>query len=290
MSAKFEACFIPFIAGIPAIVSVLIILGLLVKFLPVRRLSPSWFQSFVVESEEKSGELENGRRPYIFTRMPFYLWSISIAGALLQSSSIFYPDFHLHRNSHLMMISPTISWAVACIIISILRPAKTPKSLLMLYISIFISQYFVLLDRFSTLHMKDIPLILAWVASIAAIVIIFQMPMRDPSLSNNHISSIFSSPSDSLRSPEDNLNLWQFMTVSWMSPLISLGKARQLNEDNVWSLGYQFQHRVLHEKFRDTNGSVLKRLIDVTGIDLLILGCLGVYQSFARKLTIMNLE
>ncbi|RAL62089.1 hypothetical protein DID88_002575 [Monilinia fructigena] len=108
------------------------------------------------------------------------------------------------------------------------------------------------------------------------------MPLRDPSLGSDRISSAFSAPSDSLRSPEDNLTLWQFMSVSWMSPLMSLGKSRQLNEDDVWRLSYQFQHRILHEKFRDTSGSVLKKLIDVTGIDLVILSFLGVYQSVAR--------
>ncbi|APA15865.1 hypothetical protein sscle_15g106350 [Sclerotinia sclerotiorum 1980 UF-70] len=281
VNAKFETCFIPFIAGIPAVISALIILGFLTQLLPIRRLSPSWLQPFIEEPVEKSGELEEGRRPHMFTTMTTCLLGVSIIGTLLQLSSIFYPDFHQNQNFHIMMIFPTISWAVACLLIAILQPVKTPKSLLALYISIFISQYFVLVDRFSTLQPKDGPLVLSWVASIAAAIIILRMPMRDPSLGNDGISPVFSPPTDSLRSPEDNLTLWQFMSVSWMSPLMSIGKAKQLNEDNVWSLSYQFQHRILHEKFRDTRGSVLKRLIDVTGIDLIILSSLGIYRSFA---------
>ncbi|KAG4032984.1 hypothetical protein MFRU_005g00080 [Monilinia fructicola] len=282
VNARFEACFIPFIAGVPAVISVLIILGLMIRLLPFRRLIPSWLRSFVEEPEEKSRELEDGRRSPVYTRMTLYLSGTSVIGALLQLSSISYPDFHLHRNFHLIMVFPTISWTVACLLIAILQPAKTPKSLLMLYISIFVSQYFVLLDRFSNLHPKDSTLVLSWMASIAAILIILQMPLRDPSLSNDRISPAFSAPSDSLRSPEDNLTLWQFMSVSWMSPLMSIGKSRQLNEDDVWKLSYQFQHRILHEKFRDASGSVLRKLIDVTGIDLVILSFLGVYQSVAR--------
>lgn len=220
----------------------------------------------------------------MLTPITKYLLAVSIVGTLLQLSSIFYHNLYQDENFHMMtMIFSTTAWAVACLLIAITQPAKTPKSLLFLYISIFVSQYFVLLDRYSNIDMQDGSLVLSWLASIAAIIIILQMPMRDPSLGSDRISPAFSSPSDSLRSPEDNLTLWQFMSVSWMSPLMSIGKAQQLNEDNVWSLGYQFQHRVLHEKFRDTNGSVLKRLIDVTGIDLVILGCLGIYKSVAGK-------
>lgn len=220
----------------------------------------------------------------MLTPITKYLLAVSIVGTLLQLSSTFYHNLYQDENFHMMtMIFSTTSWAVACLLIAITQPAKTPKSLLFLYISIFVSQYFVLLDRYSNMNMQDGSLVLSWLASIAAIIIILQMPMRDPSLGNDRISPAFSSPSESFRSPEDNLTLWQFMSVSWMSPLMSIGKAQQLNEDNVWSLGYQFQHRVLHEKFRDTNGSVLKRLIDVTGIDLVILGCLGIYKSVAGK-------
>ncbi|KAI9642629.1 hypothetical protein NHQ30_009434 [Ciborinia camelliae] len=281
VNAKFETCFIPFIAGIPAVVGVLIILQLLIQLLPIRRLLPLWLRPFVEEPEEKSGELENRRPLNTFTPMTLCLLGVSILGTLLQLSSIIFPNLHLPRNFHLMMIFPTISWAVACLLLAILQPVKTPKSLLVLYISIFVSQYFVLLDIFSILSPKDSPLVLSWVASIAAMIIILQMPIRDPSFGNDRISPVFSTPSDSLRSPEDNLTLWQFMSVSWMSPLMSMGKSKQLNEENVWSLSYQFQHKVLHERFRDTSGSVLKRLIHVTGIDLVILSSLGIYESVA---------
>ncbi|TEY73122.1 hypothetical protein BOTCAL_0083g00350 [Botryotinia calthae] len=282
VNARFEACFIPFIAGIPAVISALIILGFFTQLIPIPRLLPSWLQPFIEEPEEKSGEFASRRQRHVFTPMTKYLLATSIIGTFLQVSSIFYHNFYQNENFHMMtMIFSTTSWTVACLLIAITQPAKTPKSLLFLYISIFVSQYFVLLDRSSNMDMQDGSLVLSWLASIAAIIIILQMPMRDPFLGNDQISPAFSSPSESLRSPEDNLTLWQFMSVSWMSPLMSIGKSQQLNENNVWSLGYQFQHRVLHEKFRDTNGSVLKRLIDVTGIDLVILSCLGIYKSVA---------
>lgn len=66
-----------------------------------------------------------------------------------------------------------------------------------------------------------------------------------------------------------------------MSPLISLGFARQLNEEDVWSLGFEFQHRRLHDKFREMKGSVVRRLLAANGIDLVFISVLGILESLA---------
>ena len=107
------------------------------------------------------------------------------------------------------------------------------------------------------------------------------MPLRDPDLPKDGISSPFGHPTSQLRSPEDDLNLWQFMTVSWMSPLISLGSARQLNDEDVWSLAFEFQHTILHHSFRELKGSVIKRLLTANGLDLVIISSLALLESLA---------
>jgi len=71
------------------------------------------------------------------------------------------------------------------------------------------------------------------------------------------------------------------MTVSWMAPLISLGNSRQLNDNDVWFLGYEFQHRKLHDRFRELQGSVLRRLLEANGLDLLIISTLAVIEQVA---------
>ncbi|KAL9000171.1 MAG: hypothetical protein Q9169_001073 [Polycauliona sp. 2 TL-2023] len=81
------------------------------------------------------------------------------------------------------------------------------------------------------------------------------MPLRDPRLASNEISPAYEKPDCQHRSPEDNLTLWQFMSVSWMSSLITIGSKRQLNDEDVWQLSFQFQHRILHDKFRELAGS-----------------------------------
>lgn len=73
------------------------------------------------------------------------------------------------------------------------------------------------------------------------------------------------------------------MTVSWMSPLIKIGFARQLNEEDVWSLGFQFQHKTLHENFRLLKGSVVRRLLVANGLDLIIISALAILECLASE-------
>ncbi|KAL8936626.1 MAG: hypothetical protein Q9216_004827 [Gyalolechia sp. 2 TL-2023] len=93
------------------------------------------------------------------------------------------------------------------------------------------------------------------------------MPLRDPSLQSHGIGSTFEKPHHSLRSPEDNLTLWQFMT---------------LNDEDVWQLSFEFQHQLLHQKFRDLRGSVVRRLLQANGLDLIILMSLGTVEALSN--------
>ncbi|KAK3105474.1 hypothetical protein LTR53_018365, partial [Teratosphaeriaceae sp. CCFEE 6253] len=108
------------------------------------------------------------------------------------------------------------------------------------------------------------------------------MPLRDPDLPSKGVSQPSSEPTSSDRSPEDNLSLWQFMSVSWMAPLIRLGSKRQLQDEDVWQLGYEFQHARLHQNFRQLKGTVIQRLMRANGIDLVILTFLGLLELCAR--------
>ncbi|KAL9114617.1 MAG: hypothetical protein Q9227_001295 [Pyrenula ochraceoflavens] len=114
--------------------------------------------------------------------------------------------------------------------------------------------------------------------SSALVVLILRMPLRDPELPKDDTSPTFGSTTSKLRSPEDDLTVWQFMTVSWMAPLISAGNSKQLADEDVWHLGYEFQHRNLHTRFRELQGSVLRRLLYANGIDLVIISLLGLIE------------
>jgi hypothetical protein len=253
------------------------------QLLPTRKLTPKWTRVFIHEIPEQQEELlpKNKRR---FTYLSGTLLLASLVGFILQTVSIFHPKLRLE------VIYPAASWAIACLIIVFQRPAKTPKPLLVLYTSIFATQAIVLIDKFFETSRDDIPSILAFITSFIAILIILHMPLRDPNLPRDTISPAFGPPTNLLRSPEDNLTLWQFMIISWMKPLISLGNARQLNDEDVWLLSYEFQHRILHDRFRELKGSVLRRLVEANGLDLIIISVLSIIELFASTCSSCMIE
>jgi ABC-type multidrug transport system fused ATPase/permease subunit len=62
---------------------------------------------------------------------------------------------------------------------------------------------------------------------------------------------------------------------------MSLARERQLEFEDVWSLPYEFQHRKLHDNFRSLRGTVIRRLLQANGIDLLLI----VFISMINQLT-----
>lgn len=125
--------------------------------------------------------------------------------------------------------------------------------------------------------------ILAWAAGVcfplASIVLMLNMPLRDPRLDDTGIGKPFAEPTNTVRSPEDIITPWQWMTVSWMAPLIKIGYERQLHNEDVWFLAYEFQHSRLHMLFREVTGTVFVRLLKANGVDLILTTALGVLET-----------
>lgn len=117
---------------------------------------------------------------------------------------------------------------------------------------------------------------------LASLVVMLNMPMRNPLLDSSGISIPFTVPTSDLRSPEDIITLWQWMSVSWMAPLIKIGYQRQLNETDVWFFSREFQHSRLHERFRALSGTVFVRILKANGLDLVIITGLGVLEVSAE--------
>ncbi|KAK5467067.1 hypothetical protein LTS15_000037 [Exophiala xenobiotica] len=114
--------------------------------------------------------------------------------------------------------------------------------------------------------------------AIVTLATIVSMPLRDPASTRPERSHPLTSPTSAVRSPEDNMTLFQWMTVSWLAPLIKVGNKRQIHDEDVWMLGYEFQHRHLHDAFRQLQGSLVRRLLAANWIDLLILTFLAVLE------------
>ena len=164
------------------------------------------------------------------------------------------------------------------------RPKTAPIGLLTIFTGFLAAELVAVLSgSVPFIHLNNIAVLFKIFVSLLVVGTIFCMPLRDYKLPNSGISPAFDSPTHQLRSPEDNLTLWQFITVSWMSPLISLGSARQLNDEDVWTLSLEFQHRFLHDKFRELKGSVARRLVAANGLDLILISILSIIESFASR-------
>ena len=172
---------------------------------------------------------------------------------------------------------------MAALLCVIDRPRTAPLSLLAISTSILVGQLALSIVPRSSGMLDHIPQYLAIITAAVIILIILSMPLRDPQWSSSRISTAYGVPTSDLRSPEDNLTPWQFMNVSWMSPLILLGYKRQLDDVDVWSLSFEFQHRQLHHKFRELKGSVVKRLLSANGLDLVFISVLSIVELMASS-------
>lgn len=185
-----------------------------------------------------------------------------------------------------------VGQGVSALTIALRRPRVAPSGMLVFFISLSVVEGLILAASSDDTGMESIARQLSISAALLSTVVILSMPLRDPSLPETGISRVGQKPSDEFRSPEDKIQLWQFLTVSWLSPLISIGRKRTINESDVWLLAFEFQHKRLHEQFRRLKGSLLRRLLDANGIDVCIVALLAILQmtcDFATPVLLQQL-
>ncbi|KAI1428285.1 ABC transporter [Xylaria sp. FL1777] len=231
---------------------------------------PQWARPFAKEEP-----------PYDHHTRRWSYWTVlllvlSILGLISSSLGVLLPSLDYSR---LFDIGP---WVAGFFITVVGLPKRTPKTLLALYTISFVCGLVALVTIFDETRKMNIPRVVALSIELAALLVILVMPMRDPALTNTGIAGTKFPPISELRSPEDNLCLLQFMTVSWLSPLISRGYKTQLNDEDVWLLPYEFQHKQLHILFRELKGPVWVRLALANGLDLFIISTLGIIEAAAN--------
>lgn len=188
-----------------------------------------------------------------------------------------YSDRYITQNTDL-------NQAIAVAIIVLERPRKASLSLLFLFASIVFSELAILLSEQGRIILALGPLL-----AFAGIVVILNMPLRDPSLPKEEISPVYGPPTVKLRTPEDNLTPFQYMTVSWMGPLIQKGITRKMDDEDVWDLGWEFKHARLHDAFRKLEGSVTRRVFVANGMDALRTTSLNLLRLCASTSNIRTL-
>ncbi|SMR43471.1 unnamed protein product [Zymoseptoria tritici ST99CH_3D1] len=272
-TGHFRPCFLPVLATLPSLLTAIILLGQALRILFPHR--PSWTKPFVEPPQEPEVEVElvRSRR---WSKFVIALIPICSFGLILQLAAC------LLKRPNATAYLPILPWLVALLEIIIYHPRKTPYATMFILVANVIVEGILLDNDFS--HPKLVRILSGCSIGfgISAILVLLTMPYRDPFLPHKDISPPFATPSSIMRSPEEALSYWQFMTVRWIAPLMSIARKRQLEDEDVWALPYEFQHRILHENFRQLKGTVIRRLLKANGIDLLVIVIVALINQLSR--------
>ncbi|KAL4817175.1 integral peroxisomal membrane peroxin-domain-containing protein [Aspergillus spinulosporus] len=272
-NARLSPCAVTYFCLVPAAIILCAWLSHVLQKLPfVRR--PKWAKPFVQElppGADLPFEHAKHRLGWVIS-----LLVVSSIGAAAQVIKLVLNDPDLA--SCILLLS----WSGAVLLTVIERPRTCPKVLFPYFLTTGIIECAFIVNRDAYAVSNVLGFQLAAAAALLGCAVTLAMPLRPASLPCINISAVGQKPSSNFRSPEDNLRLWQFFSVSWMAPLMAIGKKRRLDEDDVWYLGFEFQHKRLHEKFRQLQGSVLSRLLQANGIDIFIISTIAIVQMICE--------
>ncbi|KAK4652217.1 hypothetical protein QC762_609180 [Podospora pseudocomata] len=245
------------------------------------RYRPTWLRRFAAEETTISAIDQETGDSLGVKRSKWTIWNLSLlllsvgAPLLGVTGAVIWPE---NAQVLLMPVGPAV---ISSTMLVLERPRTLPGAVLM------IQGALLLVELALFIVVPDVagngwPSTAVWVGELsltfASILVMLNMPLREPYAESTGISKPFTAPNSDARSPEDLITAWQWMTVSWLSPLMKLGYSRQLNDDDVWFLALEFQHGRLHTLFRELTGTVLVRLLKANGLDLVITTCLAVLE------------
>ncbi|TQV92488.1 hypothetical protein V2A60_007173 [Cordyceps javanica] len=247
------------------------------------RLLPPWLRPFAAEEGpdhhggdgDGNGGFDGPFKPRRWTHWTLLLCLVALAGLLLALVPVVLAPADPR---HWLEAVP---WLAVALVTVAERPTSTPRLLLVQYAAMLLAAAAVysahFLDR-DLLRLEPTQLARLVLAALA-LAAVCAMPMRDPAWDVADIGSAARPPSSLLRSPEDNLSLIRFWTVSWVTPLAALCRTREITEDDVWQLPLDFQHTRLYMVFREVRGRLLPCLIEANGLDLCISTALAVVEK-----------
>lgn len=232
---------------------------------------PQWLRPFAEEEEERSPKVRR------WTFWTLCLGLISILGLLLSIIS-------LRLDPSRRGIFEVIPWCSTALMTALDRPVKAPRILLLQYLLMLLAAAFIHSAQFisHSLHEVNLFRIARAVACSIGIFVIGNMPLRDPSWDATDIGHRRQMPSDQVRSPEDNLTLFQFWAMTWVFPLAKISRGRELVVEDVWQLPFAFQHKRLYLAFRDLKGKLVPRLLEANGLDLFLSAALAIIEKVSE--------
>jgi ABC-type multidrug transport system fused ATPase/permease subunit len=237
-----------------------------------RRLRPRWTKPFI---EDPAPRAERDRKDGASIFWAVSLAAISIVAVIAQTVKVInFPDLLVHAVFQLS------SWILVALVLALTRPRSSPVGLMAFYIGSTVVESAGL--GYDTVTGIGISAVapnprtathqLVLILSVASALILLAMPMHVESRDYSPIAKVGAAPSNAERTPEEALRLWQYLTVSWVSPLLRIGNARQLEREDLWRLPYTVQSRRLADAFRDVPGSsIFWRLVKANLLDSIVL-------------------
>ncbi|KAG6093147.1 hypothetical protein E4U30_004595 [Claviceps sp. LM220 group G6] len=238
-----------------------------------RAVLPQWLKPFAHE-DNKTGP--NSRKSW--THWTSALVAISLVGLVLSVVPIFLDPRELRA------IFQIVPWLSAVLITAFDRPTSTPRILLLQYLLMFSAGMGTYSGQFLShqTYILDPFRISRVTLALVAVIAIGNMPLRDPAWGTDDIGNSKLPPSHHVRSPEDNLTLFKFWTVTWVYSLAKVGQRKEITVEDVWQLPLDFQHTRLYLAFRELRGKLLPCLIEANGLDLFIATVFAVADAVAE--------
>jgi hypothetical protein len=231
------------------------------------RLRPKWTEPFV--KEEPLPEPEDSSTK---VDRPSLVWSICLAILAILAVAISIVQLLKRKEFRLTAILRLVSWTQVVLVLALGRLRYCPSWLLAFY---FVCIPVDLSTVQTWTDLRDLQVVVQYASTIISLlsfVVVAVMPFQPTSPASGPIGVAGSAPSIEERSPEDSLRLWQFLTSSWVWPLLVLGKTRQMQKEDVWKLGYGFQSARVVAAFYDVRKStMLIRLLIANKLDCMIL-------------------
>lgn len=186
------------------------------------------------------------------------------------------------------------SWVLLLLFITLTRPRYCPTPLLLFYLAAFVTEAAKPKAWPSMpLNTSGITTYGTMVSTLLSIAIILCMHLRPAVHAPGPISTYGSAPSSKERSVEDSLRLWQFLTMSWVSPLLVVAKERQIDQQDVWARAYEYRNEYIAKSTSDWRGStLLKNLLKVNAVDtgiVLLLSAMALFCGRISRFEILNL-
>ncbi|OJA13396.1 hypothetical protein AZE42_08993 [Rhizopogon vesiculosus] len=270
----FLLCLFPVIIPIPAFARPLVnaILSPFRDFLPLREA-----EALVFQADKTDGIVVDNAAPLWRTVL---LSFVALVQALIWTAvgtySLITTKDHVWMGIAPLLIATT--WVYACCK-AVFRPKPTIHSDLFTLFVLHLVLGIVMLGGTVYEHeILGVPLpprlsLLGLISNLVAVFVVLavvgNMPFELPS---NHVKKedIYVK-----YSPEDYVTMWEWITFSWVYPLIKRGSVMTMNEDDVWDLSLNQQSRPVFTRFSDIiRSSLLRRLWAANSMDLILDFCL----------------